>query len=167
MPAVRVPSVVFAAISLALAVACGGSSSPAAAPTPTPPPATLPEPPTPPVGCGAPPNAGSGYECVYRRAQYAEDVNVAIARVVLEHPEYFDLGQRHNTWSYFVKEPNLYLMAVVRNLEQAGFCAMFDGAEIALKRSNDFSEQYDVYTSTGFSRWGGGAYAATCHPAWF
>jgi hypothetical protein len=167
MPAGRVPSLAFSATVLAVAVACGGSSSPAAAPTPPPPPATVPEPPQPPLGCGLPPGGGSGLDCPYQRAQYAEDVNVAIGRVVLEHPEYFDLGQRQNTWSYFVKQPDLYLMAVVKNLEQAGFCAKFDGAEIALKRTNDFNEQYDVYTSTGFSRWGGGAYAATCHPAWF
>jgi hypothetical protein len=56
---------------------------------------------------------------------------------------------------------------VVKNLQEAGFCATFDGAESALKKTDDFKEQYDIFTQKGFSRWGVGAYAATGHPAWF
>jgi hypothetical protein len=168
MPAGRAYAVVFAVCVLSLAAACGGSGSPPVLPEPPPaPPApVLPEPAPKPVGCGLPPGEGTG-QCPRQRPAYDHEMNHAIARVVHEHPEYFDLSQQESTWSYLVRQPNLYLAAVVKNLEDMGFCARFDGAEIAVKKTNDFSEQYDIFTSKGFSRWGGGAYAATCRPAWF
>jgi hypothetical protein len=44
---------------------------------------------------------------------------------------------------------------------------IFDGEEVAVKNTNDFSDQYDIITSNDFVRWGDGAYAATCEPAAF
>ncbi|HEX6740140.1 MAG TPA: hypothetical protein VF310_17800, partial [Vicinamibacteria bacterium] len=145
--------------------ACGRSSSaPTAAESPSPAPAPATPPPTPaPVGCGLPRGEGNGLACPYERAQFANEMNHAIAKVVNEHPDYFDLSQQESTWSFLVKKPDLYLQAVVTNLQEMGFCAKFDGAEIALKKTNDFNEQYDVFTQKGYRRWGGGAYAATCH----
>jgi hypothetical protein len=94
-------------------------------------------------------------------------INEAIARTVIEHPEYFDLGRHQGGWSYFVVNPDAYLRQTVQNLRQAGLCSILDGEEVAVKNSNEFSEQYDIYTSTGYSRWGGGAYESSCFPAAF
>jgi hypothetical protein len=162
----RRPALAIAACLLAFTT-CGRShTAPAAPEPPAPTPAPSPDPPAP-TGCGLPKGEGNGENCPYQRALYANEINHAIARVVNEHPDYFDLTQQESAWSFLVKKPELYLGAVVSNLEDMGFCARFDGAEIALKKTNDFNEQYDIFTSRGFSRWGGGAYAATCHPAWF
>jgi hypothetical protein len=150
-----------------LAAACGRTP---ATPAAVEPPPTLPAAPAAdpaPVGCGLPRGEGNGDVCPYARPVFAHEMNHAIAKVVNEHPDYFDLSQQESTWSFLVRKPDLYLAAVVRNLEEMGFCARFDGAEIAVKKTNDFSEQYDIFTQRGFSRWGGGAYAATCYPAWF
>ena len=48
-----------------------------------------------------------------------------------------------------------------------GYCAFYDGEELAIKNTNDFSEQYDISTSQGYVRQGDGSYRATCWPAWF
>jgi hypothetical protein len=162
----RLTTLVSAACLLA-AASCG--RSPAAPPAVEPPPVVPAAPAsTPaPVGCGLPRGAGSGESCPYARPFFAHEMNHAIAKVVNEHPDYFDLSQQESTWSFLVRKPDLYLQEVVANLEGMGLCARFDGAEIAVKKTNEFSEQYDIFTQKGFSRWGGGAYAATCYPAWF
>ena len=146
---------------------CGGS--PAAPPPPiVSAPEPAPSPALPPVsqGCGLPPTDGRT-ACRYAQAQFALSMNEAIALTVVQHPEWFDLERHQGGWSYFVVNPDAYLQEVVQNLRRAGLCAIFDGAEVAVKNSNEFNEQYDIYTSTGFSRWGGGAYEASCYPAAF
>lgn len=60
-----------------------------------------------------------------------------------------------------------YHHEVVVRLEKMGFCALWDGEEVGVKNSNDFNEQYQVMTSMGYVRWGGGSYRSTCYPAWF
>ena len=63
----------------------------------------------------------------------------------------------------FAVEVGRYVDETVDNLRRMGFCALNDGEEVAVKNSNDFSEQYDIISS-------GGAviqiYTATCRPAW-
>src|SRR5688572_14064811 len=116
MPLPRVPLVVLAAGVFAASASCGRSASAptaAEAPPAAPPPVTLPAPPPLPMDCGAPAvPAGTGYTCVYTGAVYALDINEAIARVVNEHPDFFDLDQRQSTWSYFVRQPDRYLAQV-------------------------------------------------------
>src|SRR5262249_18723185 len=56
-----------------------------------------------------------------------------------------------------------YRDTVVDNLRKAGYCALNDGEEIAMKKTNDFSEQYDILSSGGNVL---RAYMATCRPAW-
>jgi hypothetical protein len=51
---------------------------------------------------------------------------------------------------------------VVALLRIHGFCADFDGEEIAVKSTNDYSEQFDVETASGYSI---RLYTATCRPA--
>jgi hypothetical protein len=44
---------------------------------------------------------------------------------------------------------------------------MWDGEELAVKKTNDFSDQYDILTFENFIRRDHGSYRATCTPAWF
>jgi hypothetical protein len=62
---------------------------------------------------------------------------------------------------------NTYYAAVVNQLRARGYCAIFDGEEVAVKNTNSFNEQYHVLTSGGVVRKGDASYRATCFPAWF
>jgi hypothetical protein len=66
-----------------------------------------------------------------------------------------------------VGDPNKYYDEVISRLKAKGYCAVFDGEEIALKNTNEFSEQFHVLTSFGKVRRGGGEYRVTCAPAAF
>jgi hypothetical protein len=94
-------------------------------------------------------------------------VNVAIHKLQNEHPELFDFSDGLGGLSYRVLDRQRYHAGVVRNLEEAGFCAIFDGEEVGVKNTNASNEQYQVMTSFGYSRWGAGAYRSICYPAWF
>ena len=117
-------------------------------------------------GCGLP--ASRRDSCAYEVSNYRPEVDRAILRVQQERPQLFDFTQRNDEVSVFVRDVNGYHEAVVQALRDAGACAIFDGEEIAIKkRSNDFSDQFDIITANGFVRYGDGAYAATCRPARF
>ena len=133
--------------------------SPSVAPAPTPTP--------PPIGCGLPPAGGSGNGCPYLAGAFAEDINRAIAEAQNEHPELFDFNDGYGMLSWKVLNRKKYYDVVKYNLERMGYCAAHDLEEIGVKNVNRFNEQYQIMTSYGYSRWGAGAYRATCFPAWF
>src|SRR6185503_3292264 len=144
------------AVAAAVAVyACGGSNSPTPvptpapstpAPTPTPTPAPSPSA-TPPVATACPLGKGSASaSCARHVGQFIPDVDAAITQVLRDNPSLFEMGDPNNPR---VRDSAAYYAAVVRNLQAAGFCANFDGAEIQVKNTNDFSEQYDVLLSDG------------------
>ncbi len=60
-----------------------------------------------------------------------------------------------------------YYAAVVDVLSKQGFCARFDGEEMVVKRTNDFSEQYKINLSDKWVRMGEGIYRGACYPAAF
>jgi hypothetical protein len=136
------------------------------APPPTPPPTPHPFPPALPA-CPLPPGGGSGEHCPYELPFFALDVNEAIAIVENEHPELFDFARSRGGLSYLVRDRDRYTRGVAYVLSTRGFCAIWDGNELAMKRVNEFNEQYAIVTSDDYVRWGGGAYQSTCHPAWF
>lgn len=108
-------------------------------------------------GCGLPRGTGNGRNCGFEGndVRFEAQVRTAIQKTMAQHPEWFE--DEH------AREVNLYLNETVDNLRRMGFCAFFDGEEIAIKENNDFSEQWDVITS------GGNViqiYNATCRPAW-
>jgi hypothetical protein len=105
--------------------------------------------------------------CHYNNSTFVPDVERAIARVQRELPEMFDFAQSNGGLSFRVLDVPRYHHAVVQALRDTGLCAIFDGEEVAVKSSNDFSDQYDIITAADFVRWGDGAYAATCQPAAF
>jgi hypothetical protein len=52
----------------------------------------------------------------------------------------------------------------VAAIQAQGICAKDDNEEIAVKNSNAFNEQYNIWTSGGYVR---RSYITTCFPAQF
>ena len=75
-----------------------------------------------------------------------------------EHPELFDFSQRHDDLSVLVRDVDRYHELVLQALRDVGLCAIFDGEEVAVKNTNELSDQYDIITANDFVRWGDGAY---------
>jgi hypothetical protein len=143
---------------------------PAPAPTPgptapgdPPPPQATPAPPTA-SGCRLPRGTGTG-ECPRTRPLFLGDVQAAIEQLVKEQPSIF--VKRGCEGCYDVTDPDAYLRGVVSQMGRRGFCAMWDGEELAVKNTNDFNEQYDILSAANAVRSGGESYRSTCTPAWF
>jgi hypothetical protein len=129
----------------------GAAPEPVATPAPVAP--ATPTVPTVVYGCGIPRGTGLGRDCPRESPEFMDAMNGAIDKTLDEHPEFFAGGINVGA----------YMDEVVENLRRAGFCALNDGEEIAVKKNNDFSEQYDIISSGGHVL---RAYMATCRPAW-
>jgi hypothetical protein len=142
-------------------------NNPAPPPTQTPTPAPAP-PPVTGQGCGLPKGSGDGNNCPRSGASFLRDVETAIDRTVQQHPEMFDLNRSPGAGSYFIKvSRERYYAEVARQLNAMGYCAIDDSAEMAVKNTNAFNDQYRIDNSSGYIRRGDGAYRSTCSPAWF
>jgi hypothetical protein len=140
---------------LPLLAGCEGYTAPTSTVTqPTPPPTTLAPEPVEVYGCGLPRGTGLGRSCPKAAPQFMDAVNAAIDKAMEERPELF---------RNLLATGGEYMDEVVENLRRAGYCALNDGEEIAVKNSNDFSEQYDILSSGGHVL---RAYMVTCYPAW-
>ncbi|HVO13196.1 MAG TPA: hypothetical protein VMX54_20810 [Vicinamibacteria bacterium] len=129
---------------------------PGATPTPTvPPPAGCTLPPSTYVACGRP---GSG--------NYIDDVLAAVKQMEKDHPELFDYTDTKNGQPR-AKDPLAYQKGVIALLAAQGYCGIFDGEEVLLKRTNDFSEHYKINLSDVYVRTDTGIYRAACYPAAF
>jgi hypothetical protein len=137
----------------------GGTPSPGATPTPqaTPPPSAS--------GCRLPRGTGSGENCPRVSPVFLGDVQGAIKQLIQEQPKIF--VKRGCEDCYDVTDPGAYLSGVVGQLARRGYCAIYDGEELAVKNTNDFNEQYDILSSSNSVRSGGESYRSTCRPAWF
>lgn len=149
----------------------GGTPTPAPGPTPaaTPPPSDpLPDPIPPPTsnGCGLP-SQSPAHSCAMQSSQFGADIEWAIDQVINQKAQFFDLTDQRGAKSPRVLNEAGYTANLVKFLGQRGYCAIWDGEEIAVKSSQGFNEQYDILTASGYVRRGVGAYRATCHPAWF
>jgi hypothetical protein len=120
--------------------------------------------PPPPAGCPLP--SSTEVACDRIDPRFAADVEAAIDQVMKQRPELFDFTQLSGEWP-LVKDLAAYHTAVVDVLAGRGFCGRFDGEEIVIKRSNEFSEHYDVNLSDKYVRRGPGAYRGSCYPAAF
>jgi hypothetical protein len=139
--------------------------------------ATSPLPPTPAPtapartsACGVGPGTGDGLEehCPREESHFLFEVNSAIDEVVRKHPELFDVGDVRGPGGFFVKNVDEYYRQVVLEVQAQGLCATVDGGgEIAVKKTNDFNDQYHIMVSDGHIRRGEVSYRATCYPAWF
>jgi hypothetical protein len=143
-------------------------TTPPVQPTPTP----APEPTATPriSACGVGPGTGDGKEenCPRQQSNFLFQVNAAIDEVVRKHPGLFDLDDIRGAGGYYVLNVDEYFRQVVREVEAQGLCATVDGGdEIAVKKTNDFNDQYHVMISDHHIRRGETSYRATCYPAWF
>lgn len=178
MQLIRSPWFVLVAVAAAAAAfACGGSSPAVSTPPATLAPATPPPAPAPSPGDGAAasscPLGGGNIEadCARQSARLLPALDLAIDRLLLERPELFNRQDEAGagTGQYRVLDGDAYLDGVIANLRAAGHCAQrtLDRERVELKASNDFSEEWDILTSTGFMRRGGYSYQKTCTPAVF
>ncbi len=137
---------------------CTPANFPVASASPppvVPPPAGCKLPPSTYVACGRP---GSGI--------FLDDVQAAIQQMLTQHPELFDYNDTHGGMPR-LKDPLAYQNGVVGLLAGKGYCGMFDGDEVVLKRTNDFSEHYKINLSDVYLRTDPGIYRAQCYPAAF
>ena len=150
-----------------LTVACGGSTpaapvvpaTPVVLATPTPPA------PPPPVGfvCPLPPSSNVANNCPKLPAKLGEYMNTAIDRVLVKRPELFDFNDMAGA-NPKVLDRQKYHEAVKLELEAQGVCAAIEKEEMAIKTSNAFNEQWQI--------WSSGAYVmrkivTTCIPSWW
>jgi hypothetical protein len=163
-----------------LASGCGGGSptgtppvtlapstpTPASTGTPTPVPTATSTPAT--IAASCPLGKGTvNTACNRTSASFLAEVDAAIDKLVADRPEIFDTRDLAGPREYKVKDIDAYYAGVVRNLNAQGFCAGFDLAELQVKNSNDFNDQYDIMISQGYVRRGAGSYRSTCSPAAF
>jgi hypothetical protein len=94
-------------------------------------------------------------------------VDAALTWVTQNRPEFFDFNNKKCDDCYFVKNVDGYVAEVQRYLSQQGICTLWDGEELAAKKTNDYSEQYDVLVASGHMRRGVGSYRGVCRPSWF
>jgi len=157
-----------AALAIAGAMSCGGEEAPTAPPTP-PPTTAAPQPTPPPAadnGCGLPKANGTGFGCPRLSASFLADMDLAIETVADKHPELVDKSNQYGNGTYYVLNQQGYINAMLKQLKKQGFCAFYDGAEFAIKKSNSFNDQYKAIVSDGHIRRGEQSYKATCKPAW-
>jgi hypothetical protein len=89
-------------------------------------------------------------------------------RFLKTKPEMFDFADlsKGNGWPR-VRDMAAYHQAVIGVLAGKGYCAIFDGEEIQAKRTNTFSEHYDVNYADAYVRTGPGIFRGSCYPAAF
>jgi hypothetical protein len=120
-----------------------------------------------PTSAACTPGSGNGINCPKTTPVFLADIDDAIDTLAEQHPELFDFSSTRGAKGWRVADPIAYHEGVAAILTARGLCAIYDGEEIAVKRDNSFSEQYDIHLSTGHIRRGEGSYQATCRPAWF
>jgi len=101
-------------------------------------------------------------------------VEAAIDRLIVRKPQLFDFQDvsAPGTSLYKVLDAEGYLDGIVLDLLAHGACAQRDPSDVyyekvLVKASAEFSEKYDVLTSDGYIRRGGGSFIDTCSPASF
>jgi hypothetical protein len=145
------------------------AATPTPAPTASPSPSPVPTDPSLPVqGASCPLGNGTLQSACDRRSPaLQEQVEAAIDRVIERRPSLFNLADSPSSGVYRVLDSAQYHQAVVAELRSQGMCSSYEGFEVQVKNSNDFSEAFDIETTDGFIRRGAGMYRSTCTPAAF
>jgi len=128
-----------------------------------------------PSSLGTPPSAagctlpGSREKACGRETQaLLGPLETAIDQVMREHPEYFNPGDTQPGTGFLkILNPDAYFRDLTAAINRQGLCAFYDGEEMAIKRDNSYSEQYDLFGGEGYARRGEGSYQVTCYPAAF
>jgi hypothetical protein len=133
-------------------------------------PAVFPTPPPPfPPNNGCPLPGSLELTCDHEDQDfYLADVDRAIDKVAKDHPEIFnfDSVQPGTNW-FAIIDNDKYFAYMVQAMISFGYCSRFDGEELVVKKTNDFSEHYDIFAGEGFVRRGQGSYRSSCFPAAF
>jgi hypothetical protein len=142
---------------------------PTPAPTPVPTPGATPTPEPPPSGgsCSLPPSNPASPACTDESPLLLGPVEKAITAATNTRPDFFDFDDKKCENCYYVKNIDGYVNQVIKHLNAQGVCALWDGEELAVKKKNDYSEQYDILLASGHIRRGAGSYQGICRPAWF
>jgi hypothetical protein len=115
--------------------------------------------------CKLPPGTGTGASCPRTSPAFLGDVQASIRQLIQEKPGIFK--KRDCMDCYDVLDPDAYVSGVVDQMARRGYCALYDGEELAVKNTNDFNEQFDILSSANGVRSGSESYRSTCRPAWF
>ncbi len=153
--------------AVGLMLACGKSNdTPVAVATPTPAPTAAPSPsPTAQAFvCPFPALPDLHINCPKLEPELKDYVNSAVEVVIAQQPRLFDFNNNLGAGSWKVLDKQKYVSAVIEAIHAQGICAKDDNEEIAVKNTNSFHEQYNIYTSGGYVR---RAYITTCIPAQF
>jgi hypothetical protein len=166
-------------------VSCGGGTNPVGANTPTPTPAPTAEPTPTPFVCplGADYNKVDINCAITKKADSVtfNAVKTAVDETVAENPTWFWRDESNRARVFGVNRQQFFL-SIVDKLNARGFCSFDDahghpgdGLEIAVKRVNEFSEQYKPWVTgcpscgldDGIVRTDASMHVATCEPASF
>jgi len=141
---------------------------------PAPPPTDSPGQPASPAppqgqGCGVGPGSGNGQNCPRQEPSFLKEVESALDQLVREEPHIFNLNKSSKGCGncYQIVNPDRYVQRMAELMSQRGLCGHYDGEELAVKRTNAFNDQYDIFTSDYYVRRQLGSYRSTCYPAWF
>jgi hypothetical protein len=120
-------------------------------------------------GCGVGPGSGSGEDCPRLEPSFLSEVESALDQLVREEPQLFNLNKTSKGCPncYQIVNADRYVQRMAQLMSQRGLCGLYDGEELAVKRTNAFNDQYDIFTADGFIRRQLGSYRSTCSPAWF
>ncbi len=137
-------------------------STPVPAPQPTPTPSSTPTPVTP-ASCAPAPAPGNENCPRLTKSDYLPIVESAVDAVIKAHKDWF-----RDDGPYKMKllvEEGVYTRALVSTINQKGACAGYYAEEVSVRRSRDFSENFDVLTANYYLWRGEGSYRSTCFPA--
>jgi hypothetical protein len=106
--------------------------------------------------------------CGRENNSYLADVDQSIASLAEKHPELFNFGDTQSGTDWFkVVNVQGYIDGMIAEMRAKGYCAMWDGEELVAKKSNDYTDHYDILTGDDHVRRGEGSYRVTCYPAAF
>ncbi len=116
--------------------------------------------PLPPRGdCDLPSSRDMGCDRL-ENPQFVDYMDLVAAEIARDRPDLVNGDLLIGTWNDYHDE-------YVTRLRAKGFCAIFDGHDVAVKKTNEFNEQYLVTFSSKRLRRGYDSYRATCTPATF
>jgi hypothetical protein len=171
--AVVIRAGVVLSIPVAVFVGCGGNAGGRETTSPTTP-VSVASPPitSPAVAASACERIGEGAvraQCGKGTTTFFGVVDEAINQLIRQQPLIFDLADVAGERSYRVVDPDAYYQGLTEVLAVGGVCARMDETKshLQVKGSNDFSENYQVLTSRGFTPQGVWIYRDTCTPASF
>jgi len=121
------------------------------------------------AGCGVGPGNGSGENCPRQEPSFLSQVESAMDQLVRQEPQIFNLNKTSKGCAncYQLVDADRYVQRMAELMSQRGLCGLYDGEELAVKKTNAFNDQYDIFTADGFMRRQAGSYRSTCYPAWF